>query len=258
MPGYHDHPKRISNGLLPFQIIAKLKQHLEKKSAYSWRQGQLTYNGKLVISNKSEIILRLLREFYDSAIGGHSGFLRTYKRIGLNVKWKGMKESIRKYVAACKVCQKYKVDCLTLVGLLQPLSIPNQIWEDISLDFIECLPNSDGFNSILVTVDQLSKQAHFSALKHLFTAQQVAKIFLRDIVRLYGIPASIKSRIRIKYLWVSSERNYFGCRERFSKNQVPTILNRMGRPRWLIGGLKHTSNVLQGNTQNNRQDGCHG
>lgn len=48
--------------------------------------------------------------------------------------------------------------------------MPNQIWEDISLDFIGLL-NSDGFNSIFVTVDRLSKQVHFSILKYPFIAQ---------------------------------------------------------------------------------------
>lgn len=47
---------------------------------------QLTYYGKLVLSKKLEVILKLLKEFCDFAIRRHSNFLGTYKRISLNVR----------------------------------------------------------------------------------------------------------------------------------------------------------------------------
>ena len=56
------------------------------------------------------------------------------------------------------------------------------------MDFIEGLPKSDGYDAILVVVDRLSKYAHFSLLKHPFTAKTVAALFVKDIVRLHGMP----------------------------------------------------------------------
>lgn len=61
------------------------------------------------------------------------------------------------------------------------------------MDFIEGLPRSEGYNSILVVVDRFTKYAHFLPLKHPFTAHQVASAVLTHVVKLHGVPASIVS-----------------------------------------------------------------
>jgi hypothetical protein len=77
------------------------------------------------------------------------------------------------------------------MGLLQPLPIPEGVWRDLSMDFIEGLPKPNGYNIILVVVDRLTKFAHFVALKHPYTAATVAKVFLDNVVKLHGLPNSI-------------------------------------------------------------------
>lgn len=61
------------------------------------------------------------------------------------------------------------------------------------MDFIEGLPVSGSANAILVVVDKFSKFAHFIALKHPFTAQSVAQLFLDNVFRLHALPKSIIS-----------------------------------------------------------------
>ena len=126
-------------------------------------------------------------------MGGHLGFLRTYKHITTNLYWQGMKQDVRHFVEECSICQQNKTQSLTPAGLLQPLIAPSRVWEDITMDFIEGLPKLRGFDSILVVVDRMSKYAHFSPLRHPFTAHTVATAFMRDIVKLHGIPCSIIS-----------------------------------------------------------------
>lgn len=61
------------------------------------------------------------------------------------------------------------------------------------MDFIEGLPKSDGMDIILVVVDRLRKYAHFIPLKDSFNACLVAELFIKEVVRLHGIPKSIVS-----------------------------------------------------------------
>jgi hypothetical protein len=93
----------------------------------------------------------------------------------------------------CVSMQSMREYTLVAGGLLQPLPIPEGMWQDISMNFIEGLPKSEWFNSILVVVDRLSKYSHFIPLKHPFSAQQIAQVILDTMVRLHGIPRSIVS-----------------------------------------------------------------
>lgn len=99
-----------------------------------------------------------------------------------------MHKQIHKYVAECDTCQRNKTESLSPVGLLQPLPIPCQVWDDISLDFIEGLLTSGSKNSILVIDDHLSKAAHFLALSHSYATKTIAEKFIKGIVKLNSMP----------------------------------------------------------------------
>ena len=69
---------------------------------------------------------------------------------------------------------------------------------------MEGLPASNGFTVVMVIVDRLSKYAHFVPMRHLFTASSVARDFVANVVRLYGIPSTIVSdrdKIFISSFW---------------------------------------------------------
>ena len=88
----------------------------------------------------------------------------------------------------CLVFQQNKVETIKTPGLLQPLSIPSQHWEDISMDFITGLPKSEGKSVIMAVVDRPTKYAHFCALYHPFKASIVATTFMETIQTLHGNP----------------------------------------------------------------------
>jgi len=72
------------------------------------------------------------------------GFLKTYHKIKKEFFWYGLKSDIQKFVVEFLVCQQNKVDTIKTLGLLQTLSIASQCWEEVSMDFITGLPNSEG------------------------------------------------------------------------------------------------------------------
>ncbi|KAA0062470.1 Ty3/gypsy retrotransposon protein [Cucumis melo var. makuwa] len=201
--------------LVGFDFEIRYRAGPENKAADALSPLCWTLQGRLVLSKTSSFIPTILHTFHDSIIGGHSGQLRTYKRIAAELFWEGMKNDIKQYVDQCHVCRQNKVQALSPARLLQPLPIPNHIWEDISMDFVEGLPCSKGFDTILVVVDRISKYAHFITLGHPFSAKIVAMVFIKEVVRLHGYPCSIVSdrdRVFLSHFWKELFRCF--CQEK--------------------------------------------
>lgn len=115
-----------------------------------------------------------------------------------------MKHQVKEFVKQCLTCQQAKTERVSPAGLLQPLPILERPWAVISLDFIEGLPKSGGYNAILVVVDKFCKYAHFVPLRHPLTALDIAKTFMHEIYRLHGMPLGIisdRDRIFTSQVW---------------------------------------------------------
>jgi hypothetical protein len=68
------------------------------------------------------------------------------------------KKEIVAYVARCDTCCRVRALHMRPTGLLQPLSVPDLKWDDISVDFITGLPTTQkGNDSIWVIIDRLTK-----------------------------------------------------------------------------------------------------
>ena len=104
-----------------------------------------------------------------------------------------MRSDVQLHINGCEVFQQMKYSTTPLAGLLQPLSIPNHIWEELTMDFIIGLPNSKGQMAILVIVDCLSKYANIGGLPIQFTAPTVTQLFLDMVMKHHGFPISIIS-----------------------------------------------------------------
>jgi len=104
-----------------------------------------------------------------------------------------MKHDVTQFVQQCIFCHQAKHETKNHVGLLQPLPIPQQIWQYIAIDFITGLPKSFGYTVIMVVIDRLNKYNNFLPLKTDYSSKSVAETFMKNVVKHHEIPKSIVS-----------------------------------------------------------------
>ena len=135
-----------------------------------------------------------------------------------------MKRVVVKHVARCLTCQKVKAEHQRPSGLLQPLNIPEWKWEEVMMDFVSGLPKSlEGDDSIWVIVDWMTKSAHFLPVKTTDPVRKLAKLYLKEIVRLNGVQVSIVSDrdARFTSMFWKELQVGFGTRLKFSMAALP-------------------------------------
>ncbi|KAA0057631.1 pol protein [Cucumis melo var. makuwa] len=133
--------------------------------------GGLLFEMRLCVPSDSAVKTELLSEAHSSPFSMHPDSTKMYQDL-----------------------KRVKAPRQKPAGLLQPLSIPEWKWENVSMDFITGLPRTlRGFTAIWVVVDRLTKSAHFVPGKSTYTASKWAQLYMFEIVRLHGVPVSIVS-----------------------------------------------------------------
>ena len=141
-----------------------------------------------------ELRKKILDEAHNSRLSIHPGSNKMYQDLKQRLWWTRMKREIATYVSECDICRRVKAIHLRPAGTLQPLSIPEWKWEDISMDFIVGLPRTQkGYDSIWVVVDRLTKSAHFIPVSTRYSTKRYAELYVERILCLHGIPKTIIS-----------------------------------------------------------------
>ncbi|CAI7905246.1 unnamed protein product [Closterium sp. NIES-54] len=149
---------------------------------------------KIWVPNYAPLRQILLEEFHDVPYAGHFGSNKTLAGIAKYYYWPEMAADVQQFVTSCDTCQRMKSSKQKKAGLLQPLPVPEQPWQVVSLDFITELPStSRGHDSILVVIDKFSKMGHFIPTNATATAEATARLFFDRIITIHGIPATLIS-----------------------------------------------------------------
>nr|GEV03173.1 putative reverse transcriptase domain-containing protein [Tanacetum cinerariifolium] len=121
---------------------------------------------------------------------GGSG--KTYQDTRQLYWWPNKKDGIATYVNKCLTCLRVNVEHQKPSGLLVQPEISQWKWDNITMDFVTKLPRmQSGNDTICVVVDQLTKSAHFLPLRETDTMDKFARLYLKEVVTIYGISVSI-------------------------------------------------------------------
>ncbi|CAH1452087.1 unnamed protein product [Lactuca virosa] len=136
----------------------------------------------------------IMTEAHNTRYSVHPGSDKMYLDLKKLYWWPNMKAEIATFVSKCLTCAKVKVEYQKPSGLLQQPEIPEWKWERITMDFITKLPKTTGgLDTIWVIVDRLTKSAHFLPIKETDKMEKLTRTYIREIVRLHGVPISIIS-----------------------------------------------------------------
>ena len=108
--------------------------------------------------------------------------------------WQGMKRDVAQFFSKCLTCQQVKVEHQKSARLLQPLPIAKWKWDHVTMDFVIGLPRTpQSKDSVWVIVDRLTKSTQFLAIKITDSIIALSKLYVKEIMRLHGVPLSIVS-----------------------------------------------------------------
>ena len=127
-------------------------------------------------------------------MSGHVGQIRTAELIRRSFQWYNLVKDVDAFVSSCHQCQTNKASNQKSGGALQPVEIPENNWECVSMDLITSLPKTRrGNDAITVYVDKLSKMCHLAACETASSAEETAQLFMHEVHRLHGMPRKIVS-----------------------------------------------------------------
>ncbi|KAG8485968.1 hypothetical protein CXB51_019316 [Gossypium anomalum] len=156
--------------------------------------GSLMFKNQICVPKNDELIQKILHEAHNGCLAVHPGSTKMYNDLKKMYWWSGMKRDISEFVLKCLICQQVKAKHQVPSGLLQLIMVHEWKWDRITMDFVLGLPLTPGKkDAIWVIVDRLTKSAHFIPVRMDYSLNKLAELYVREIVRLHGIPLSIIS-----------------------------------------------------------------
>ncbi|GJU37145.1 putative reverse transcriptase domain-containing protein [Tanacetum coccineum] len=154
--------------------------------------GTLCFNGRSWLPCYGDLRTVIMHESHKSKYSIHPGSDKMYQDMKKLYWWPNMKANIATYVSKCLTCAKVKAEHQRPSGLLVQPDIPQWKWDNITMDFVMKLPkSSQGYDTIWVIVDRLTKSAIFVPMRETDPMDKLARMYLKEVVTRHGIPVSI-------------------------------------------------------------------
>nr|GFA41828.1 putative reverse transcriptase domain-containing protein [Tanacetum cinerariifolium] len=134
----------------------------------------------------------IMHESHKSRYYIHPGSKNMYQDVKKLYWWPNIKADIATYVSKCLTCARVKAEHQRPSRFLVQPAIPDWKWDNITMDFITKLPkSSQGFITIWVIVDRLTKSAYFLPKRENDPLDKLTRLYLNRIVARHVIPISL-------------------------------------------------------------------
>ncbi|GJT54111.1 putative reverse transcriptase domain-containing protein [Tanacetum coccineum] len=160
---------------------AKFPEAIREQKLEPRADGTLCLNGRSWLPCYGDLRTVIMHESHKSKYSIHPGSDKMYQDMKKLYWWPNMKADIATYVSKCLTCAKVKAEHQRPSGLLVQPKIPEWKWDNITMDFVTKLPkSSQGYDTIWVIVDRLTKSAIFTPMKETDPLDKLARMYLKD------------------------------------------------------------------------------
>ena len=160
---------------------------------YTLCDGLLFFRGAIMVPDNEEFRRQILRSRHDAPAAGHLGRAKTVDLVARTFYWPSLTRYVHRYVDGCDLCQRSKSTRHPRYGLLQPIPAADAPWKRVTTDFIVKLPQSNGYDTIMVVVDKNTKLAHFIPTTEAMDSAGAAKLYLQHVWKHHGTPTELIS-----------------------------------------------------------------
>jgi hypothetical protein len=161
---------------------------------YHIKEGIFFNQDRVYIPAAPGLRIKVLQEHHETPITGHLGRDKTLESVQRSYFWPGLDRDVRAFVRLCDPCQRSKARNQCSPGLLQPIPLPTNRWEQVTMDLTTCLPRTKADHTgVAVFVDRLSKHVHLAPVQDDIDAPGLARVFFDTVFRHHGLPRVIIS-----------------------------------------------------------------
>uniref|UniRef100_A0A0W0EU59 Reverse transcriptase-rnase h-integrase n=1 Tax=Moniliophthora roreri TaxID=221103 RepID=A0A0W0EU59_MONRR len=180
------------------RTILKEGPSLIKSALEDWtiRDRLLFYKNRCYVPNQGNLRHKIVKTIHKAKGIGHPGQFNTLEQVSRDYWWLGMAKFVKMFVDGCAKCQESK----SITHPNKPPLLPIEGEKDalpfskITMDLITDLPESEGYDTILVVVDHSStKGVIFSPCNKTIDAEQTATLLLNNVYKQFGLPNKIIS-----------------------------------------------------------------
>ena len=172
---------------------ARMLAQKQENTGYKLEDGLVLWKDRLMVPLAEHLRTALIKEAHAQLSSAHPSARKTTTMLKTRYYWPGLKADVERYIRNCHACKRAHAPRDKTPGLLHPLPVPEHPWQHICVDFKSFPLDKEGYNTIIVFIDRLSKAAVTIPCQKTTIAKKLAELYYVYVYRYYNLPNSIVS-----------------------------------------------------------------